>query len=199
MWDMKPQAPAEIRGEFKPISTSVPGLQVCEHLPRLAKRIHHGTLIRSAHHSVNNSHAAAVYVALTGHDRGEAGGGTKSTDHPAIGSVVGKIYPPTRPVLPYVSLPYITKEGRGRTAPAGLLRRAIRADTRPAVCAVRDPNAVGFRIEELSPPAHLTAERLTARQGLLRSLSSGSALSAFLVERRATRSRPFSAKSVRPC
>src|SRR5262245_55753815 len=77
MWDMKPEAPPEIRGPFKPIASSVPGLQVSEHLPRLARLMHHCTLVRSMHHSVNNSHAAAVYVGLTGHDRGEQGGGAK--------------------------------------------------------------------------------------------------------------------------
>src|SRR5215207_15665 len=56
MWDMKPDAPAEVRGEFKPIATTVPGVQLCEHLPRLARWMHHATLIRSAHHSVNNAH-----------------------------------------------------------------------------------------------------------------------------------------------
>src|SRR3954470_23154924 len=40
MVDLKPNAPAEIRGEFKPIATSVPGLQICEHLPNLARRMH---------------------------------------------------------------------------------------------------------------------------------------------------------------
>src|SRR5262249_14146747 len=54
MWDMKPDAPAEIRGEFKAIPSSVPGLFVSEHLPRMAKVMHLATLIRSAHHSVNN-------------------------------------------------------------------------------------------------------------------------------------------------
>ena len=58
---MKPDAPAEIRGEFKPIATTVPGVQLCEQLPRLARQMHRCTLIRSAHHSVNNAHAAAVY------------------------------------------------------------------------------------------------------------------------------------------
>ena len=66
MWDMKPNAPKEIRGEFSPIRSSVPGMQVCELLPKLAKQMHHTTLVRSMHHSVNNSHAAAVYAALTG-------------------------------------------------------------------------------------------------------------------------------------
>src|SRR5919107_4781613 len=60
MWDMKPDAPAEIRGEFKPIASSLPGVPLSEHLPGLAPLMHHCALIRSAHHSVNNAHAAAV-------------------------------------------------------------------------------------------------------------------------------------------
>src|SRR5262245_50921591 len=65
MWDMKPAAPFEIRGEFKPIATSLPGVQVCELLPRLSRLMCHCTLVRSMHHSVNNAHAAAVYTGLT--------------------------------------------------------------------------------------------------------------------------------------
>src|SRR5436309_15665753 len=72
MWDMKPNAPKEVRGEFKPIATTVPGIQLSEHLPRLARAMHHCALVRSVRHSVNNAHAAAVYVGLTGHDRGDA-------------------------------------------------------------------------------------------------------------------------------
>ena len=75
MWDPKPDAPVEIRGEFRPIATSVPGVWFGEHLPKFARQMHRCTVIRSAHHSVNNAHAAAVYCALTGHDRGEIGGG----------------------------------------------------------------------------------------------------------------------------
>ena len=50
MWDMKPEAPAEIRGEFKPIATTVPGVQFGEHIPKMAKWMHRSALIRSAHH-----------------------------------------------------------------------------------------------------------------------------------------------------
>jgi uncharacterized protein (DUF1501 family) len=99
MWDMKPDAPAEVRGPFKPIATSVPGVRLSEHLPRLARQTHRTTIIRSLHHSVNNAHAAAVYAAMTGHDRGELGGGARPTDNPAIGSVLGLLRPPTRPVV----------------------------------------------------------------------------------------------------
>jgi Protein of unknown function (DUF1501) len=115
MWDMKPDAPVEIRGEFKPISTTVPGIQLSEHLPRMARLMHRATLIRSAHHSVNNAHAAAVYTALTGQDRGDAtiAIGAGPNDIPSIGSVIGQERPPGSPVVPYVSLPYMTKEGAG--------------------------------------------------------------------------------------
>src|SRR5438552_16901853 len=109
MWDMKPDAPAEIRGEFRPIATTVPRVQLCEHLPRLARQMHHCAVIRSVHHSINNAHAAAVYCGLTGHDRGEIGGGARPTDHPAIGSVLGLTRPPTTAVVPYVSMPFITQ------------------------------------------------------------------------------------------
>src|SRR5207248_10714667 len=114
-------APAEVRGEFKPIDTTVPDVQLCELLPRLAGRMHQCTLIRSAHHSVNNAHAAAVYCALTGHDRGEIGGGARPDDYPALGSVLGLHRPPESAVPPHVLLPFITKEGAGGPPPPRFL------------------------------------------------------------------------------
>src|SRR5207237_239690 len=57
--DMKPDAPAEIRGEFQPIATSVPGIHVCEHLPRLAARMRHWALVRSLSHG-DNGHLPAT-------------------------------------------------------------------------------------------------------------------------------------------
>ena len=169
MWDMKPNAPAEIRGEFKPIATSVPGLQFGEHLPRLARLAHETTVIRSAHHGVNNSHAAAVYAALTGHDRGENGGGTKPTDYPAIGSVLGKVYPPTKPVIPYVSMPFITKEGAGGPPQPGFFGGWL-GRTHDPLFVLRDANIPGFEIEELAPPADIPSDRLRSRRALLGSL-----------------------------
>ena len=53
LWDMKPDAPAEIRGEFKSVSTAVPGIQICEHLPRLAQQMDKICLLRSMHHRMN--------------------------------------------------------------------------------------------------------------------------------------------------
>src|SRR5947209_20636035 len=65
MFDMKPDAPAEIRGEFRPIATTVAGLPICEHLPRLAARADRWALIRSLSHG-DNSHLPAPPHTLTG-------------------------------------------------------------------------------------------------------------------------------------
>ncbi len=64
-FDMKPEAPEEIRGQFKPIETSTPGLRICEHLPQLAKMMHHCALVRSLAHREEN-HLLATHQVLTG-------------------------------------------------------------------------------------------------------------------------------------
>ncbi len=166
MWDMKPTAPAEIRGEFRPIASSVPGIQLSEHLPRLARQMHRCALIRSVHHSVNNSHAAAVYAGLTGHDRGEIGGGARPTDYPAIGSVVGLRRPPQTAVVPFVSMPYITAEGRGGPPQPGFFGGWLGRTCDP-LFVLRDPNAPGFAMPELSLGPDMTSGRLHARQQLI--------------------------------
>src|SRR5260370_11846421 len=103
------------------------GVQFGEHLPKMAKHMHRCTLVRSAHHTVNNAHAAAVYTALTGHDRGDAtvAIGTGPNDFPAIGSITGLVRPPPHPIVPFVSLPYITQEGRRRPPQPGLFGGAF--------------------------------------------------------------------------
>lgn len=64
-FDMKPDAPADVRGEFQPIATRTPGLQICEHLPMLAQRSPMWSLCRSLTHS-SNEHSAAHHIMLTG-------------------------------------------------------------------------------------------------------------------------------------
>jgi hypothetical protein len=172
MWDLKPQAPAEIRGPFQPIASSLPGVPLSEHLPRLAHHLHRCALIRSAHHSVNNSHAAAVYCSLTGHDRGEKGGGAKPTDYPAIGSVTGLCRPPKTPVVPYVSLPYITAEGRGGPPQPGFFGGWL-GRTYDPLFVLRDPNAPTFAIPELTPAGDLSPQRMYARRQLLGQFEGG--------------------------
>ena len=176
MWDMKPDAPAEVRCEFKPIATSVPGVQFGEHLPRLAKLMHHCTLIRSAHHSVNNAHAAAVYTAMSGQDRGDANVaiGAGQNDYPAIGSVMGLVRPPRTPVVPFVSMPYITAEGRGGPPQPGFFGGWLGRNHDP-LFVLRDPNAADFAVPELTLTSEVTAERLDARKRLIEYISGGRA------------------------
>ena len=165
-WDLKPNAPAEIRGEFKPIATSVPGVHFGEHLPKMARWMHKCSLVRSMHHSVNNSHAAAVFCGLTGHDRGEAGGGgAKPTDHPSIGSVVGMLRPPTKPVVPYVALPFVTAEGAGGPPQPGFTAGWL-GKPRDPLWVLRDPNAPTFAMPELTLPAEIDPARLDLRREL---------------------------------
>lgn len=171
MWDMKPEAPAEVRGEFKPISTTIPGVQLSEHLPRLARQVHRTTILRSVHHSVNNAHAAAVYTALTGHDRGDAtiAIGANPNDSPSIGSVIGSERPPNTTVVPYVALPYITKEGAGGPPQPGFFGGLL-GRTRDPLWVLNDPNAPNFAVPELTPAGDVPLARLGDRRDLLRNV-----------------------------
>ena len=183
MWDLKPDAPAEIRGEFKPIATSVPGVFFGEHLPRFARQMHRCTLIRSAHHSVNNAHAAAVYCALTGHDRGEIGGGARPDDYPAIGSVVGLQRPPAGAVVPHVLLPYITKEGAGGPPQPGFFGGWLGKPRDPLII-LRDPNAADFALPELTLGPDIDPTRFDAAEAARRATRRAAATDATLRRRR---------------
>jgi hypothetical protein len=165
MWDPKPDAPAEVRGEFKPIQTSVPGVHFGEHLPKFARQMHRCTVIRSAHHGVNNAHAAAVYCALTGHDRGEIGGGARPDDYPCIGSVAGMQRPPAHAVPPHVLLPFITKEGAGGPPQPGFFGGWLGKAHDPLII-LRDPNAPDFALPELTLGPDIDPTRFDARKQL---------------------------------
>ncbi|HVS36077.1 MAG TPA: DUF1501 domain-containing protein, partial [Gemmataceae bacterium] len=107
LWDLKPDAPPEIRGEFKPIATSVPGVSVTEHLPRLAALAHRFAVVRSVTHR-DNDHAIGAYLALTGyshpkHDILGIEPPASVQDMPSLGSVLSKVRPADR-VFSYVTL-----------------------------------------------------------------------------------------------
>ena len=169
MWDMKPNAPAQIRGEFQPIATRLPGIPVSEHLPRFSQVLHRGSLIRSAHHSVNNAHGVAVYTSLTGLDKGEIGGFAAPTDYPAIGSVVGLCRPPRRNVPPFVHMPYIVAEGAGGPPQPGFFGGWLGRSFDP-MFVLKDPSATDFAMPELAPPEGVDLRRFRARRNLNSSL-----------------------------
>jgi len=172
MWDPKPEAPAEIRGEFKALSTPVAGIQLTEHLPRLAKLAPEFALLRSVHHRVSNAHAAAVYLALTGDDRGDAtvAIGFNQNDFPAIGSVVGRVHPADGRMVPYVSLPYRTKEGAGGPPQPGFYGGWMSQQYDPLFI-LKDPNAADFSIPEVALEPGFAPRRIEARRGLLQAVN----------------------------
>src|SRR6185437_2605443 len=108
MWDLKPDAPKEIRGEFKPTATRVPGIAITEHLPRLAKLANDYAIIRSVTHR-DNDHAIGAYLALTGYSHPKnaiLGIEPPATpqDLPSLGSVTSKLRPADKAVFSYVTL-----------------------------------------------------------------------------------------------
>jgi hypothetical protein len=84
MFDMKPQAPVEIRGEFQPIDTSLPGLQICEHLPNTAKWMHKASLIRTVSHGYNSHDPLPI---MTGYVDANPQLQAQATDPPDIGAI----------------------------------------------------------------------------------------------------------------
>jgi hypothetical protein len=103
-FDMKPDAPTEVRGEFRPIATSVAGTTICEHLPLLARQMHRVTVIRTVSHK-DSQHNNAGYATLTGFHPPpvEALATPRPDDHPAFGAVLTKLRPSP---VPWVSLPF---------------------------------------------------------------------------------------------
>jgi uncharacterized protein (DUF1501 family) len=94
-FDMKPHGPAEFKGEFNPIATRTPGIQICEHLPMLAQRSNHWALVRSLTHT-NNGHDAATYLMLTGRSQLPANfrsSQPQATDLPSIAAIAGAMTP----------------------------------------------------------------------------------------------------------
>ena len=107
LWDMKPNAPTQVRGIYKPISTSVPGLQISEQLPSWAPIMRHLSVIRSVSHSIVD-HNAGSYYALTGHFpmRGSQLIRRPSRDNaPPIGAVLAKLKPSGQALPDFVHLP----------------------------------------------------------------------------------------------
>ncbi|MDA0833104.1 MAG: DUF1501 domain-containing protein [Planctomycetota bacterium] len=98
-WDMKPQAPAEIRGEFSQIDSATPGINVCEHLPMLSQRTQHLCQLRSVTHP-DNTHTVAMHTMLTGirHKRPATNPQNAPDDTPCYGSVVNYIAEQSRQV-----------------------------------------------------------------------------------------------------
>jgi hypothetical protein len=118
-FDPKPDAPDNIRGEFKPIATRTPGTMICEHLPLLAARSERWSVVRSLTHPYND-HSTGHHVMLTGRTPrpvGFDGNRPRPTDFPAIASVVSGVVPPRNNLPPAAVLPEKLVHVTGRTIP----------------------------------------------------------------------------------
>lgn len=127
-FDLKPGAPSEIRGEFRPIPTRTPGLHICEHLPELAKRSEKWAICRSLSHG-SNEHSDGHYIMMTGRSELPAGfDRTKPTenDWPSIAALAGSLVPASGALPSAMVLPEKMVHRSGRTIPGqfgGLLGR----------------------------------------------------------------------------
>ncbi len=164
-FDMKPDAPDGIRGEFSPIASSQPGLNLSEHLPRFSKVLGKFAQVRSVHHRMKN-HNPAGYYSLTGHAPPIDDIRLRDTQelYPAYGSTVARFKPVSDPAIPsFVSYPFLMRDGSvtpGQTA--SFLGKAY-----DPFFVGGDPSEADFRLPELSLPATLPLERLDDRRGLL--------------------------------
>jgi hypothetical protein len=168
-FDMKPEQPAEIRGEFAPIATNVAGIRVCEHLPRVAQQADKYTVVRSLTH-LDNNHPSGCYWMFTGHPypRGIGSGLSENMsreDHPHIGSaltaVEGRRH---RAVPPFVTVPdYIAVNGPIRAGQhAGFLGGRF-----DPLVARGDPNSPEFQPLDLGLVPTVAASRIRDRRALL--------------------------------
>ncbi len=175
--DPKPHAPSEVRGEFSTIGTTIPGVAVCEHLPKLAQQTDRWSIVRSLAHTEHN-HLLATHVALTGRPTPLPRGGTdldrveSRSDFPNFAAALGFLRPRNDGVPSGVSLPNYLIEGP-LTWPgqhAGFL------GSRYDPWQIKgDPNDADFSMDSLSLQNDMTMSHFGSRRDLLNALNSGAA------------------------
>ena len=154
MWDLKPEAPETIRGEFKPIDTKAPGIQISEHLPKVAAVMDKAALVRSLAHTIPDHGRGAVWM-ITGNKP------TPAVQYPSLGSIVSKVLPAEPGVPPYVTF------SRSTSGNAGYLGTAYNPFE------VEGNAAAGqLRVKGVSLPQGFSIEDLEDRNRLLESIDS---------------------------
>lgn len=162
-FDMKPDAPEGIRGFHKPIKSSADGIMVSDRLPKTAKIMDKVTLIRSMHHTMKN-HNSAGYYALSGHAPPSDDQRLKETLDlfPAYASVVDRLAPVNGALPTSVSLPWTVSDGSFTPGQRG----SFLGKQHDPFFVLRDPSSPSFALPELSLPADISYERLSARREL---------------------------------
>ncbi len=160
-WDMKPDAPAEFRGEFQPISTNVPGIQIGEHLPRVAQILDRFSLVRSFYQR-SSDHGPADHYMLTGYHplAGFNPNLHPNNQRPSHGSIIARKLGARGSVPPYVCLPRMHASAGSAYLGSAVAPFVVEAD----------PNAPNFAVPDLTPPLAIQADRLNDRQALRASI-----------------------------
>lgn len=172
MFDLKPDAPAEVRGTFQAIATRTPGMSVCEHLPKLAARSDKFAVIRSMTHGLP-SHEHATHMVLTGIDKMPLGSTHMASrfDWPCYASTLDFLKPRHDGVPNGVMLPTYLNNGYGFSGQdAGFLGSKY-----DPWHVKQDPNDPKFRVESLSLPVGLTVDVVGQRRQLLAQFNSQAA------------------------
>lgn len=159
MWDLKPNAPAEIRGPYKPISTSVNGLQICEHLPLCAKIAHKYTIVRSHSHN-DNGHNTGYHYVMTGYKADFPDGNSRIPNNhlfPSIGSIISRELGQKTTLPPYINMPHMMWAGGAgfygsEHAPFVIESNPVQAD---------------FEVQDLAPLEKMSSARQVRRNKLL--------------------------------
>jgi hypothetical protein len=153
-YDLKPDAPKEFRGDFKPIATSVPGVDICELMPAQARVMDKMAIIRSLQHETAD-HGIGTHWVLTGFPSTQAL--QRDNERPCVGSVVSKVRGASAPgIPPYVSFPNTPPFSQAAYLGPGY--NPFRVDG--------DPSA-NFKVRNLEPGGGLTLDRLEDRRHLL--------------------------------
>jgi hypothetical protein len=175
LWDMKPDAPDTVRGQFRPIATNVPGVSISELMPRLARRADKFAIVRSVHHR-HTAHNAGMYWSIVGrpYSRDDTLINPSRTDYPSFGTLVGWLAQRdgySSPLPPYVITPAPHCDSTVYITP-GQFGACLGARYDPFVLNA-DPNAANFRVPNISPADDVPGPRLRERQSLLAMLESG--------------------------
>jgi hypothetical protein len=174
IWDPKPDAPSNIRGEFKTIKSKIPGVHLTEVMPKLAQQLDKATLIRSVSYTPAGlfNHTAAHYQMMTGYtpDRVSPSGQLEPpapNDYPHAGAQIARIKPPTEAMLPFVILPRPTQESNviGKGSMAGFLGAAY-----DPYQFYQDPNK-DIKLDDLTMRKEVPKERLLRRESLLQKVN----------------------------
>jgi hypothetical protein len=158
MWDLKPNAPEGIRGEFKQIATKANGIQICEHLPKMAQAADKVTFVRSLYHTIP-SHGPATVFMTTGNKP------TPALQYPSLGSLAARLMPVERGVPPYVTFSDLRNGSAGQ---AGYLGTAYNPFTVEGAGGKGKGKSTA-KVRGISLPSGFTLEELANRDQLLKS------------------------------